>query len=204
MFSLFFSFLLKEIIHQLMAIRQQQGDIWKELLLLDIRIQSKLLPLNLYYLEYFIQATNCSSTNNNQEAIQVNQNRSKIIHEAKLTWFATQVSASVVKIQAYDQQYQHVLEQLKSQVMNSVITTTTTNNGSSLVRKIEDYLTIQTIKLMQDIYKQVAYLRMKLLEDCQRSLLEKNMLSVSSEPYLDRIFNRFIKYQWNSRSYSKI
>ena len=71
---------------KLITIRQQQGEIWKDYMLLEMRILCKFLPQNFDQLENFIGSINYLPLNNNQKSIQIKNNRYKIIQEAKRNW----------------------------------------------------------------------------------------------------------------------
>ena len=193
---------MKEVIHRLMTIRQQQGEIWKEFLMLKMRILCKFLPPNFDHLEQFLRSIHYSPLNNNRKCIEMKNKRDKYIQEAKRTWLNIYFNAYITKIQSCDRQYEYEYIQVESQIMNSTVTT---DNASSLIKEIKNYMTDQTDKLKENIYNQMTSFRKKLLQDRQRSSSStKTMVGVSPEPYLDLICNHFDKRQWNYLTYGKI
>jgi t-SNARE complex subunit (syntaxin) len=148
-----------------------------------------------------------SPLNNNQKSIQIKNQRYKIIQEAKRTWLNIHLNAYIIKIQAYDQQYQNEFRQLESQIMNDNNRTTTNDtNSSSLLNKIKDYLTNRTNRLKEEIYNQISSssYRMKLVQNRQRSSSTKTIIGVSPEPYLDLLCNPLNTCQWDHLLLGKI
>ncbi|CAF5005094.1 unnamed protein product, partial [Rotaria magnacalcarata] len=137
-------------INQLLLIREKQGEIYEELLMLEMRILCKFLPQNFDQLQYFITPITYSPLNNNQKAVQVKNKCYKIILEAKRSWLNIFFYACEIKMQAYDSQYQNTFLQLESQ---SIVTNNV--NDSSISNQIKEYLIYRTNKLKQDIYKRV-------------------------------------------------
>ena len=70
-------------------------------------------------------------------------------------------------------------------------------DGVSIVNRIKEYITYQTIQLKQKTSGEILSSRSRLLRNRQRSSLSKNKIGVSPEPYLDLIDNPFNTVQWN-------
>ncbi|CAM4969512.1 unnamed protein product [Rotaria socialis] len=187
-------------INQLLLIREKQGEIYEELLILEMRILCKFLPQNFDQLQYFIKPITYSPLNNNQKAVQVKNKCYKIIQEAKRLWLNILFNACEIKIQAYDSQYQNIFLQLESQ---SIVTNNV--NDSSISNQIKEYLIYRTNKLKQDIYKKVAKSRAIVLQIRQHSSSSRKqkIIGVSPEPYIDLISHQFVKRQWNHLSLGK-
>ncbi|CAF4679143.1 unnamed protein product, partial [Rotaria socialis] len=167
-------------INQLLLIREKQGEIYEELLMLEMRILCKFLPQNFDQLQYFITPITYSPLNNNQKVVQVKNKCYKIIQEAKRLWLNILLNACEIKIQAYDSQYQNIFLQLESQ---SIVTNNV--NDSSISNQIKEYLIYRTNELKQDIYKKVAKSRAIVLQIRQHSSSSRKqkIIGVSPEPY---------------------
>ncbi|CAF1315870.1 unnamed protein product [Rotaria sp. Silwood1] len=181
-----------DYLNKLMAIRNLQGEIWDELLILYMRVLCNFLSPNFNELEQFISPNIYSPIIQNRIAIQVKNNRMKIIKEAKRIWLNIALKAYEVKLQEYDQQYQSIWSELKSLLFND-----TTINGSAIFNHLNEYMTSQTTKLKSDIRRNVASYRYVLLQNRQRSVSSKNTIRVSPEPYLDLLKNPFNEREWN-------
>ncbi|CAM4898206.1 unnamed protein product [Rotaria socialis] len=184
-------------INQLLLIREKQGEIYEELLILEMRILCKFLPQNFDQLQYFITPITYSPLNNNQKVVQVKNKCYKIIQEAKRLWLNILLNACEIKIQAYDSQYQNIFLQLESQ---SIVTNNV--NDSSISNQIKEYLIYRTNELKQDIYKKVAKSRaiVPQIRQHSSSSRKQKIIGVSPEPYIDLMSHQFIKRQWNHLS----
>ncbi|CAF4201285.1 unnamed protein product, partial [Rotaria sordida] len=181
-----------ESINELMAIRKQQGSVWEELLMLEMRVLCKFLPENFDHLEDYIAPISYSPLNNNQKSIQIRNQHYKIIQEAKREWLNCFLNAYDAKFKESDQQYRNEIGKLETQLLNNRIA-----DSSSVVKKIHDYMAYQTDKLKQNIHNKIFSFRGILLQNHQRvSPKIKNMIGVSPEPYLDLTFKPFNKRQW--------
>ncbi|CAF1578519.1 unnamed protein product [Rotaria sordida] len=182
--------------NELWKIREKQGGLYEEVLTLEMRILCKFLPEKFDHLQYFIAPITYTPLNNDRKAIEVKNKHYKIIQEAKRIWLILALHAYHIRFQEYERQYENILLQLQTEP-----TTSTTVNGLSLFDQIKEYLTDQTKKLKRDIYKKVLSFRQTLIQIRQHSsLLKKNIIGVSPEPYLDLISNPFTKRQWNHLS----
>ncbi|CAF4593673.1 unnamed protein product, partial [Rotaria socialis] len=178
-----------EYINRLITIREKQAEIWKEQLMLEIRIYCKFLPLNFDHLENFISPTDYLPLNNNQKAIEIKNKHYKIIQEAKRQWLNYFLNIYEIKIQEYEQQYQNEFIKLRSLFSN--------NNDTTMLNNIKEHINNRINRLKKDIYDKMASFQRIILQNRQRSSSTKNVIGVSSEPYLDLISNPFDKRQWN-------
>ncbi|CAF4887223.1 unnamed protein product, partial [Rotaria socialis] len=182
-----------EYINRLIAIREKQAEIWKEQLMLEIRIHCKFLPQNFDHLENFISTIDYLPLNNNQKAIEIKNKRFRIIQEAKRQWLNYFLNIYEIKIQEYEQQYQNEFIQLESLFSN--------NNDKTMLNNIKGHINNRINRLKKDIYDKTASFRRIMLQNRQRSSSTKNVIGVSPEPYLDLISNPFDKRQWNYLSF---
>ncbi|CAF3028976.1 unnamed protein product, partial [Rotaria sp. Silwood2] len=187
---------LNEYMHKLITIREQQGEIWKDYLMLQMRILCKFLPQNFDHLENFIGSINYLPVDNTQNSIEIKNKRYKLIQETKRTWLNIFFNVYEYKLQKCEQQHQNELKQLETQLFNNNIT----NDGVSVLNKMKEYITFRTIRLKQDIDDQISSARGLLLQKRHQSSSAKNMIGVSPEPYIDLIVNPFNTLQWNQLS----
>ncbi|CAF2065699.1 unnamed protein product, partial [Rotaria magnacalcarata] len=185
-------------INRLITIREKQAEIWKEQLMLEIRIHCKFLPQNFDHLEDFITSIDYLPFNNNQKAIEIKNNRYKIIQEAKRQWLNYFLTIYEIKIQEYEQQYQNEfikLESLFSNNINNII------NDTTMLDNIKEHINNRINRLKKDIHDKMTSFRRIILQNRQRSSSTKNIISASPQPYLDLISNPFDKRQWNYLSF---
>jgi hypothetical protein len=183
----------------LITIREQQSAIWEELLMLHIRILYKFLPTNFDQLQNFIAPPPITYSPLNivrqKDSVQFKNKRHKMVQEAKRTWLNVTLSVYEMNIHAYDHQYQEVLIQLESLLLNNASV-----NGVSLFNEIKQYMIYRVAQIQHDIYKKMSAFREKILQHRQRSSSTRNMIGVSPEPFLDLISNPFNRLQWNHLS----
>ncbi|CAF1527436.1 unnamed protein product [Adineta steineri] len=188
-----------ESLQRLITIRQQQIQYWGELLMFEMRILYKFLPLNFNQLENVIAPISSLSLNNGQKTIQFNNKQNKIIQEGKRRWLDVYLNSYEIKLQEYDEQYQTEFEQFKQlQILNN--TTTIVDPLPISIDKIKEYMVYRTNSLKQDIYQQISSFRERLLHNRQRSSTTKTTIGVSPEPYLDLHKNPFNTCQWTQLS----
>ncbi|CAF1513519.1 unnamed protein product, partial [Rotaria magnacalcarata] len=178
-----------EFCNQLITIREKQAEIWKEQLMLEIRIHCKFLPPNFDHLENFISSIDYLPLNNNTKIIEIKNKRFKIIQETKRQWLNYFLNIYEIKIQEYEQQYQNEFIRLESLLSN--------NNDTTMLNNIKEYINNRIQRLKRDIYDKMASFRRIILQNRQRSSSTKNVIGVSPEPYLDLMSNPFNKRQWN-------
>ncbi|CAF2143501.1 unnamed protein product [Rotaria magnacalcarata] len=178
-----------EFCNQLITIREKQAEIWKEHLMLEIRIHCKFLPPNFDHLENFISSIDYLPLNNNTKIIEIKNKRYKMIQETKRQWLNYFLNIHEIKIQEYEQQYQNEFIQLESLLSN--------NNDKTMLNNIKEYINNRIQRLKRDIFDKMAPFRRIILQNRQRSSSTKNVIGVSPEPYLDLISNPFNKRQWN-------
>jgi hypothetical protein len=188
-----------EFINRLITIRQKQTEIWEELLQLEMRILCKFLPSSFDHLQSFIAPITFTPVNNEQKVIQLKNEYYKIIQEAKRQWLHISLSVYIIKLQKYDQQYEQVIMQLESLLVNN-----TSMNGTSVFNNIKQYMTYRTAQLKQDIHVKMPTFRRKLLQHRQRSSSTKDTINVSPESYLDLISNPFNTLEWDRLSLGQV
>ncbi|CAF3621044.1 unnamed protein product [Rotaria socialis] len=179
--------------NQLITMREKQAEIWKEQLNFETRIYCKFLPQNFDHLENFISPIDYLPLNNDTKIIEIKNKRHKIIQEAKRQWLNYSLNIYEIKIQEYEQQYQNAFIKLRSLFSD--------NNATTMLNNIKEYINNRINRLKKDIYDKMASFRRMILQNRQRSSSTKNVIGVSSEPYLDLISNPFNKRQWNYLSF---
>jgi len=157
-----------------------------------MRISYKFLPKIFDQLEDFIGSIDYLPISNNQCRIDAKNKRHELIQEAKRTWLSIYLSMYEHQIQINQQQYEHLYKQIEMQ-----LSTVTTNDSSSLLNKIEEYLTYRLDQLKLEISNQMHSIKYKLLRNRRYSLSTKKYIGVSPEPYLDLTNNPFNPLQWN-------
>ncbi|CAF3813930.1 unnamed protein product [Rotaria sordida] len=187
---------LNEYLNRLISIREQQGGIWKDCFMLQMRILFKFLPQNFDHLEKFIGSIHYLSLDNTQNGIEIKNKRYKLIQEAKRTWLNTFFNVYEYKLQKCEQQYQNEMKQLETQLSDINIT----KDGESVLNKIKEYISTRTNRIKQEIDDQMSSARGLLLQKRHQSSSAKHMIGVSPEPYLDLIENPFNRLQWNQLS----
>jgi hypothetical protein len=187
-----------EFITQLIGIREKTTEIFEQQIMLETRILCQFLPCDYGDLQNFITTYTYMPLNNEQKSIQINNQRYKIIQDAKRQWLNISLSIHEMKLQEYDQQYQEILIQLKSLLLSN-----TSLHGETLFNQINEYMANRTKELKQTIMNKIPVIRGKLLRNHQRSLSTKTMISLSPEPYLDSISNPFDTREWHILSLGK-
>ncbi|CAF4124658.1 unnamed protein product, partial [Adineta steineri] len=182
----------EDYIDQLMTIREKQAEIWKEQLMLEIRIHCKFLPQNLDHLQNFMTPISYLPLNNDQKSIEVKNKHYKITQEGKRTWLNYLLNTYDIKITEYELQYQNAYIKLESYVSKNMTTTST-----SVLNQIQEYINCRISKLKNDIYNKMSSFRKIILQNRQRSSSTKDTIGVWPEPYLDLISNPFDTRQWN-------
>lgn len=168
--------------------------------MLETRIHCNFLPKNFDYLEDFITPINYLPLNNNPKAIDIKNKRYKIIQEAKRLWLNYFLNIYEIKTQEYEEQYQNEFINLESHLFaNNNI-----SNNTTVLNNIKEYINNRIDGLKKDIYHKMSPFRKIILQNRQRSSSTKDVIGVSSEPYLDLISNPFNKRQWNYLSLGEI
>ena len=134
-----------------------------------------------------------------QRIIQLNNERYKIIKEAKRQWLHVSLSVYENKLQNYDQNYREMSIHLKS-----VLSSNGSIHFASVSNSINRYITHRTNQFKQDILEKISIYREKLIKHRQLSSSTKSMIGVSPEPYLDLKSNPFNALEWNYLSLGKI
>ncbi|CAF1369208.1 unnamed protein product [Adineta steineri] len=182
----------EDYIGQLITIREKQAEIWKEQLMLEIRIHCKFLPQNLDHLQKFMAPISYLPLNNNQKSIEVKNKHYKIIQEGNRTWLNYLLNTYEIKITEYELQYQNEYVKLESYVSTNMTTT-----SISVLNQVQEYINYRISKLKNDIYNKMSSFRKIILQNRQRSSSTKDTTGVWPEPYLDLISNPFDTRQWN-------
>ncbi|CAF1200198.1 unnamed protein product [Rotaria sp. Silwood1] len=191
-----FNINLNEYSNKLTTIREQQAAIWKDYLMLEMRIQCKILPKHFDYLENFLGCINYLPFNDTQNRIEIKNKRFKLIQEAKRTWLFIFFSVYIHKLVKREQLYENEFKQLEIQLLNNK----TTKDGVCFLSNMREYITYRTNRLKQDTTYEISSFRGILINNRQRSSTAKNMIGVSPETFLHLLENPFITLQWNQLS----
>ena len=168
--------------------------------MLEARIHCHFLPQNFNYLENFIAPITYLPTNDDQKAIEVNNQRYKIIKETKRAWLNYFLDFYEIKLIEYESEYQSELLQLETRVLNTTNTMDASSSSSGFLNHIKEYINHRISTLKKDIYDQMSSFRRTLCQNRQRSSSTKDSIDVSPEPYLNLISNPFDARQWNHLS----
>ena len=175
-----------------MNLRQQQANTWKHLLMLEMRILCKFLPEHCDHLEHLITPVSYTPLNADRKAIQLKNQRFKIIREAKRTWLNHVLHAYESEIEEYEQHYQNEFRHLEATLSNLTPTA-----GAPALLPIKDYLVERTNQLKRTVCDEVSSSRIILLQNRQRASSSRDTVGVSPEPYLDIISDPFDQREWN-------
>ncbi|CAF3592697.1 unnamed protein product [Rotaria socialis] len=102
----------KEAINRIIHLRETELKIRKELLLLEQRILSKLLPATFDQLDTLVAYDFYTPTLEHQYSLSYKIKRSKILRETKRTWLNILMESYDVKMKECNRQYQEELTQL--------------------------------------------------------------------------------------------
>ncbi|CAF0897703.1 unnamed protein product [Didymodactylos carnosus] len=161
-------------------------------LVLEMRILCKFLLENCDHLEHFITPVAYTPLNEDQKAIELKNQRYKIIREAKRTWLNHVLHAYESEIQEYEQQYQKEFRHLEAPLSNPAKT-----DNISTLHSVKDFLVEQTNQLRGSMCDEVSSSRIILLHNRQRASSSKDTIDVSPESYLDLISNPSDQREWN-------
>jgi hypothetical protein len=163
-----------------------------------MRILCKFLPPCYNHLQKFLTPIDYSLIKNEQETIQLNNQRYTIVQETKRQWLHISLSIYEKKLQDYDQQYKETLNHLESILRND-----NRIHFTSVCNSIHRYMTYRTNHFKQEILNKMVSYREKLIQHRRRSSSTKLVIGVSPEPYLDLSFNPFDRLEWNYLSLGK-
>ena len=156
-----------------------------------MRILCQFLPPEFGHLERFISPIRCASLNSEPTRIHLQNERLRVIREAKRQWLHLFLSTYEIRLQEYDAQYRELLRQVEY-----LATDNRSRNGVTLVDDINRYMVYHTNQLRQGTLKKMSSWHGKLLRNRQRSSSAKTMIGVSPEPYLHIVSNPFTTVEW--------
>ena len=129
-----------------------------------------------------------------QQPIEFKNRRYKNIQEIKRVWLSMCLHIHEIRLQVYEQQFQHHYQQLEISFIAA--NTTTTTAPTSMLNKLREYVMIQTNRWKQKVHDRMSTFRILLLQNRQRSSIGKTTIGISPEPYLDLDSNPFNKHEW--------
>lgn len=199
-YSFWFFPIQNQFIRQLLDVREKQTEIWEQQLIFEIQVSCQFLPMYFNDLETLITYTICIPLNNESQRIHINNQCFKTIQDAKRRCLDIFLSIYEMKLQAYEQQYQKILDDLKSTLIGN-----TSLQSELLFNQINHYMTNRTKELKQIVVNKIPIYRGKLLRNRQRASASstKTTINVSPEPYLDLSSNPFDKHEWHYLSLGK-
>ncbi|CAF2152427.1 unnamed protein product, partial [Rotaria magnacalcarata] len=154
----------------------------KELLLLEQRILSKLLPATFDQLDTLAASDFYTPALEHQYSLSYKLKRSKILRETKRTWFDILMQSYDVKIKECNRKYQEELTQLELDISNHQ---QHHHDASVLCRPVQAYIKHRTIQIKKDTFQQMDSFDGKLSRRRQRSKKTKQTIGVSPEVILN-------------------
>ncbi|CAF4308933.1 unnamed protein product, partial [Rotaria magnacalcarata] len=172
----------KEAINRIIHLRETELKIQKELLLLEQRILSKLLPATFDQLNTLAASDFYTPALEHQYSLSYKLKRSKILRETKRTWFDILMQSYDVKIKECNRKYQEELTQLELDISNHQ---QHHHDASVLCRPVQAYIKHRTIQIKKDTFQQMDSFDGKLSRRRQRSKKTKQTIGVSPEVILN-------------------
>ncbi|CAM4974414.1 unnamed protein product [Rotaria socialis] len=172
----------KEAINRLIHLRETELQIRKELLLLEQRILSKLLPSNFDQLDTLIASDFYTPVLEDQYSLNYKLKRSKILQETKRTWLDILMESYDVKMKECNRQYQEELTQLELDISKHQ---QHHHDARVLCRTVQVYIKHRTIQIKKDTFQQMNNFHGKLSRRRQRSKKAKQTIGVSPEVILN-------------------
>ncbi|CAF4563699.1 unnamed protein product, partial [Rotaria magnacalcarata] len=172
----------KEAINRLIHLRETELKIRKELLLLEQRILSKLLPVSFDQLDSLIASDFYTPALEDQYLLNYKLKRSKILQETKRTWLDILMESYDVKMKECNRQYREELTQLELDISKQQ---QHHHDASVLCRTVQAYIKHRTIQIKKDTFQEMASFQGKLTRRRQRSKKAKQTIGVSPEVILN-------------------
>ncbi|CAM4836039.1 unnamed protein product [Rotaria magnacalcarata] len=172
----------KEAINRIIYLRETELKIRKELLLLEQRILSKLLPATFDQLDTLAASDFYTPALEHQYSLSYKLKRSKILRETKRSWFDILMQSYDVKMKECNRQYQEELTQLELDISNHQ---QHHHDASVLCRPVQAYIKHRTIQIKKDTFQQMDSFDGKLSRRRQRSKKTKQTIGVSPEVILN-------------------
>ncbi|CAF3467602.1 unnamed protein product [Rotaria socialis] len=172
----------KEAINRLIHLRETELQIRKELLLLEQRILSKLLPVNFDQLDTLIASDFYTPALEDQYSLNYKLKRSKILQETKRTWLDILMESYDVRMKECNRLYQELLTQLELDISNHQ---DHHHDVRVLCRTVQAYIKHRTIQIKKDTFQEMASFHGKLTRRRQRSKKAKQTIGVSPEVILN-------------------
>ncbi|CAM4955562.1 unnamed protein product [Rotaria socialis] len=172
----------KEAINRLIHLRESELQIRKELLLLEQRILSKLLPVSFDQLDSLIASDFYTPALEDQYSLNYKLKRSKILQETKRTWLDILMESYDIKMKECNRLYQELLTQLELDISNHQ---DHHHDARVLCRTVQAYIKHLTIQIKKDTFQEMASFHGKLTRRRQRSKKAKQTIGVSPEGILN-------------------
>ncbi|CAF3751880.1 unnamed protein product [Rotaria sp. Silwood1] len=181
----------KNSIDQLLALQEKQLEVFENFLKLETQVTVEVLPKNFEHLEYFIAPNLYSPMIRDSLALELKQQKYKIIQEAKRTWLTIYIHGYETKYEEYVHQYQETLKSFELQCSNHPSQSTETTRFQSFLLYINHWIH----RLKQEIYYQtIPIYRRKLIRlRRQWRLNKKKLVSISPRIIMDLIRHPFTR-----------
>ncbi|CAM4976010.1 unnamed protein product [Rotaria socialis] len=172
----------KKAINRLIHLRETELQIRKELLQLEQRILSKLLPVSFDQLDTLVASDFYTPALEDKYSLNYKLKRSKILRETKRTWLDILMESYDVKMKECNRQYQEELTQLELDISNHQ---QHQHDARVLCRTVQSYIKHRTIQIKKDTFQQMNSFHGKLSRRRQRSKKTKQTIGVSPEVILN-------------------
>ena len=171
------------------------------MLKLEMQALCKFLPIEFHQLQQFLAPFSYVPVQKGPTAIEFKNRHYKSIQEIKRVWLGMSLHIHEIRLQVYEQQFQHHYQQLEMSLTTAITTTTTAH--TSMLNKLREYVMIQTNRWKQKVHDRMSTFRILLLQNRQRSSIGKTTIGISPVPYLDLDSNPFNKHEWTQLSLGK-
>ena len=171
----------RDVMDELVHIRQVQLQCFEKLLMLEQRIRCNFLPRAFDQFERSIAPDIYWPVIDDSIAVDFTMKRHKIIQEAKRELVTIHVDAYEAKIQHYERRYEHVLNDCKLTIATSLNV-----HACDWLNSIVAYMNHRTHRMKNEIYGKVTRCRRNLARSRQRaSSSRKNVVDVCPRVIVD-------------------
>jgi len=167
----------QQAIQQLINLRQQQLEVYEEVIILNERILHQFLPPNFDQLEEYIAQDYYWPPIADHTLPEMKTKRRKILQKIKRNLLNMYMYAYRFKINDYQQQYEQLLDQIELNFSSNTMII----NEQSLFNAIKLYMIHRTNRIKEEIYHKIIDFRQILTHRRQRSSTAKKAISVSPQ-----------------------
>jgi predicted DNA-binding protein YlxM (UPF0122 family) len=167
----------QQAIQQLINLRQQQLEVYEEVIMLNERVLHQFLPPNSDQLEEYIAQNYYWPPIADHTLPEMKTKRRKLLQQIKRTLLNMYMYAYRFKINDYQQQYEQLLDEIEFNFASNTIII----NEQSLFNTIKVYMIHRTNRIKQEIYHKIKDFRQIITRRRQRSSTAKKTIDVSSQ-----------------------